>query len=149
VTLILASRQNMYTGSPLDRAGHRREDEAWLAAARAGDETLFVPVWRARNLLRGLAEGRPEAVFLSGEAAAALRRADDTAAMSSAFLGLQGPLPVFALDLSAAEDPLPLLPCRVMTQRSSPMPAASCIGGRGTVSAASAAPPARRTAAAM
>jgi NAD+ diphosphatase len=110
VTLILATRQNMYTGSPLDRAGHRREDDAWLAAAWARPETLFVPVWRARNLLHGLAEGRPEAVFLSGEAAAALRSPSGPDEMPWAFLGLQGALPMFALDLSAADDPLPLLP---------------------------------------
>jgi NAD+ diphosphatase len=122
----------MYTGNPLDRAGTRREDEAWLAAARAHPETLFVPIWRSRSLLRGVADGHPEAVFLSGEAAASLQPADldrfdpssqpdlpdqpgpsDLPAPSHqpwAFLGLQGPLAVFALDLSAAEDPLPLLP---------------------------------------
>jgi NAD+ diphosphatase len=110
VTLIVASRPNVYTGAPLDRAGHRREDEAWLAAALTGAGALFVPVWRARNLLLGAAEGSPQAVFLDGEAAAALRAWGGAAGITWAFLGLQGPNPVFALDLSAAEDPLPLLP---------------------------------------
>jgi NAD+ diphosphatase len=113
VTLIIASRPNMYTGSPLDRAGTRREDDAWLEAALASPDTLFVPVWRGRNLLRGMAEGLPEAVFLSGAAAASLRRPDGPTRLPWAFLGLQGPLAVFALDLSAADDPLPLLPAEL------------------------------------
>jgi NAD+ diphosphatase len=100
----------MYTGSPLDRAGPRRTDEAWLAAALAHPDTLFVPVWRARNLLRGVAEGRPEAVFLRGAAAGALRPSEGFSPVPWGFLGLQGPLAVFALDLSAADDPLLLLP---------------------------------------
>ena len=60
---------------------------------------MFVPVWRSRNLMRGVAEGKPEAAFLTGEAAAALRDAP------SAFLGLRGPRPVFAVDVSAAGEP--------------------------------------------
>ena len=73
VTVILASRANVYTGSPLDRVEEKRDDEAWVAAALEHPDTLFAPVWRARNLMRGKAEGRPEAVFLSNEAAAAIR----------------------------------------------------------------------------
>ena len=99
----------MYTGSPLDRAGDRRDDPDWVADAFASADALFVPVWRSRSLLRGVAEGRPEAVTLSAEAAAALHAADG-ADVPWAFLGLQGPRPIFAIDLSAAEDPLPLLP---------------------------------------
>ncbi len=114
MTLILASRPNIYTGSPLDRAGHRRSDESWIAAALASPDALFAPLWRSRSLMRGLAEGRPEAVFLTGAAAAALRaerlaEADDAGA-AWAFLGLRGETPVFAIDLSADDDPLPLLP---------------------------------------
>ena len=109
MTLILASRPNIYTGSPLDRAGHRRADDAWIAAALASPQALFAPLWRSRSLMRGVAEGRPEAVFLAGMGAA------DTPPSFApwAFLGLRGATPVFALDLSAAEDPLPLLPPEV------------------------------------
>ena len=106
VTLILASRPNPYAGSPLDRAGVRREDAAWIEAALAHPESLFVPVWRARSLLRGVEEGRPEAVYLAGAAAEALREAGG----AWAFLGtLQGQA-VFAVDVSGVEDPAPLLP---------------------------------------
>ena len=105
VTLILASRPNVYTGNPLDRAAEKRDDAAFIEAALLHPNTLFAPVWRARNLMRGVPEGRPEGVFLSGAAAASLRlRADGWA-----FLGLQGQAPVFTLDLSSQADPLPLI----------------------------------------
>jgi NAD+ diphosphatase len=104
--LIRPSRPNTYSGSPLDRAAKRREDEAWIAAALAAEETLWAPVWRGRNLMRGVEDGAPEAVFLTGAAAAALRLAGGP----WAFLGLYEGVPLFAVDASAAEDPLPLLP---------------------------------------
>ena len=106
VTLILASRTNPYTGSPLDRSTHLRDDTAWVEAALDDPETLFVPVWRSRNLMRGVSDGRPEAVYLSGEAAAAFRMACGP----WAFLGLLENTPVFAVDVSDVDDPLPLLP---------------------------------------
>jgi NAD+ diphosphatase len=106
VPLIIASRPNAYTGSPIDRATERRDDDAWIEAALAGPDTIWTPVWRGRNLMRGVAEGEPEAVFLTGEAASALRMAGGP----WAFLGLLRDAPVFAVDASDADDPLPLLP---------------------------------------
>ena len=106
VSLILASRPNVYTGSPLDRAAGRRDDEAWMQAALASPDSLFAPVWRARNLMRGKAAGRPEAVFLTHAAAGEVRMAGGP----WAFLGLHGGAPLFAVDVSAADDPVPLLP---------------------------------------
>src|ERR1035437_4707249 len=110
VTLIPATRPNMYTGSPLDRATEKREDAAFIAAALDSPEALFVLVWRSSSLMRGVAEGKPEAMFLTGEAAAALRLSAEPAGVPWAFLGMQGPQAVFGLDVSAVEDPLPLLP---------------------------------------
>ncbi|WBV43261.1 NAD(+) diphosphatase [Pseudoroseomonas cervicalis] len=103
---IPASRPNAYTGSPLDRASGRREDTEFIAACAASPEALFVPVWRSRSLMRGVEEGRPEALLLSPEAAEAVRMAGGP----WAFLGFWEGRPVFAVDCSAAEDPLPLLP---------------------------------------
>jgi NAD+ diphosphatase len=103
---IPASRPNAYTGSPLDRAGTRREDEGWIHQTLADPGTLFAPVWRSRNLMKGLEQGRPEAVLLTGAAAEAVRMQDGP----WAFLGLWHGRAVFAVDCSAAEDPLPLLP---------------------------------------
>ncbi|MGK7866225.1 NAD(+) diphosphatase [Falsiroseomonas sp. E2-1-a20] len=101
-----ASRPNAYTGSPLDRAGTRRDDADWIAQALSDPETLFAPVWRSRSLMKGVADGHPEAVLLTGAAAEAVRMAGGP----WAFLGLWANRPVFAVDCSAAEDPLPLLP---------------------------------------
>jgi len=104
VTVILPSRPNAYTGSPLDRAAALREDEAWITARLQDPTTLFAPVWRARNLVQG--EDQPQAVFLAGEAASALRAPDGP----WAFLGLKGEQAVFAMDTSTTDDPLALLP---------------------------------------
>jgi len=103
---IPASRTNAYTGSPLDRAAQRREDADWIHQALADPETLYAPVWRSRNLMKGLEAGRPEAVLLTGAAAEAVRMEDGP----WAFLGMWEGRATFAVDCSAAEDPLPLLP---------------------------------------
>ncbi len=102
---ILARSPNFYTGSPLDRASRLRDDAAWIAAALDDPAALWAPVWRGRNLMHGLEEGQPEAVFLTTEAAAALRLAGGP----WAFLGLYRDTPLFAVDASGAEDPAPLL----------------------------------------
>jgi NAD+ diphosphatase len=101
-----ASRPNAYSGSPLDRAGHLRDDADWIAQALADPETLFAPVWRSRSLMKGVESGRPEALLVTGGAAERLRMAGGP----WAFLGLWEKRPVFAVDCSDAEDPLPLLP---------------------------------------
>ncbi len=104
MTVILASRPNAYTGSPLDRAAALRDDADWIADRLADPASLFVPVWRAKTLVSG--EDAPQAAFLTGEAAASARMAGGP----WAFLGLKGEQAVFAVDVSAADDPLPLLP---------------------------------------
>jgi NAD+ diphosphatase len=101
-----ATRPNAYTGSPLDRAANRRDDAAFVEAALADPDALFVPVWRAKSLLTGVEAGSPQALLLQGRLAQALREA----AGEWAFLGLLDARPVFALDLSAADDVAPLLP---------------------------------------
>ncbi len=107
MTLIVATRPNPYSGSPLDRAAALREDLDWLAAALDAPTTLWAPVWRARNLMRGVAEACPEAVYLSGsDAAGALRDLGGP----WAFLGLLEGAPLFAVDVSAVEDSTALLP---------------------------------------
>jgi NAD+ diphosphatase len=98
-------RANAYTGSPLDRAAEKRDDADWIAARLADPQSLFLPVWRARSLVRPGTAGQ-EAVLLTGEAAGALRMAGGP----WAFLGLWGERACFAVDCSTAEDPLPLLP---------------------------------------
>jgi NAD+ diphosphatase len=92
---ITPSRPNAYTGGTLDRAAHRREDEAWIEAALGSDASRFVVFWRGKTLFAGLEEGAPRAVFLARPAVAA----------PWVFLGLQGGVPVFAVDVSAFEEP--------------------------------------------
>jgi NAD+ diphosphatase len=106
VTLILASRPNVYSSSPLDRIAARREDHAWIEQQLHNAESLFVPVWRNRNLVTGMDTGTPEAVYITGETATTLRMSNG----AWAFLGLLQDRAVFAIDISAADDPLPLLP---------------------------------------
>lgn len=109
MTLIVASRPNVYSSSPLDRVGERRDDAAWIDAQLEHPDTLFVPVWRNRNLVSGMDEARPEAVYISGAAAGALRMAGGPWAL----LGLLDGRAVFAIDISSAADPVPLLPDRL------------------------------------
>ena len=110
MSLILASRPNPLSGSPLDRAAHLREQEGWLEEQLANPASLFLPVWRSKNLVRRTDSGA-EAVMLTGGAAAALRMAGGAPANHSwAFLGLRDGVALFCIDLSGAEDPLPLLP---------------------------------------
>jgi NAD+ diphosphatase len=111
VPLILASRPNVYSQSSLDRAAPRREDDVWIRAQLEDPETLFVPVWRNRNLISGTEQRQPEAVYITGEAAGALRMAGGP----WSFLGLLDGRPVFAIDISTADDPLPLLPAQLGT----------------------------------
>jgi NAD+ diphosphatase len=103
---IPATRANVYSGSPLDRAGKLRDDAEWIAAALESDQALFIPVWRSRNLMKGVEAGRPEAVLLSRQGAEAVRMAGGP----WAFLGLWEGRPVFSVDCSTSDDPLPLLP---------------------------------------
>jgi NAD+ diphosphatase len=107
VTLILASRPNVYSSSPLDRIAARREDREWIAEKLTDPESLFVPVWRTKNLVRGISEDNPEAVYVSGEMAHTLRMQVDGV---WAFLGILDDRAVFALDISPTDDPVPLLP---------------------------------------
>ncbi|MDE2334134.1 MAG: NAD(+) diphosphatase [Rhodospirillales bacterium] len=110
VLLIEASRANVYTGNRLDRVSARREDGAWVAAALADPSSLFVPVWRARSLLRGAEQGQPEAVLIDAGVTARLGLAAD----GWALLGIDDDgRAVFAVDLSAAEDPAERVPADI------------------------------------
>ena len=100
---ITASRINAYAGSPLDRAGLRRDDADWIADRLADPESVFVIVWRAKTLVT--AADSPAGVFLTGAEAERCVQAGGP----WAFLGLRGGRAVFAVDVSTAEDPAALL----------------------------------------
>ena len=47
----LTHRLNMFANNPLDRAGHLRTDDEWLASQIAAPDALFVPLWRGDALV--------------------------------------------------------------------------------------------------
>lgn len=49
--MLLPENPNAFTRSPLDRAGHRRKDEAWLKEALASDLTLLLAFNKRRPFL--------------------------------------------------------------------------------------------------
>ncbi len=88
---------NFYAAAGLDRAGHRRKDEAWLAERRRDPATRIVPVWRNQNLIRSTSES-PQAAFLGPD--------DVPAEGEWVLLGMLEDATYFAVDLSAHEAPL-------------------------------------------
>jgi NAD+ diphosphatase len=81
-----------FTGNPLDRASAERADPAWVAAQRRRPETLFLPFWQTRPLVR---DGR--AAFLTGA------RIDGDALFL--FLGLRDGQSLFAAVMPDSETP--------------------------------------------
>jgi NAD+ diphosphatase len=94
---IIPSRANSYTGGRLERAAHRRHDDAWLAGAMAHADSRFTLFWRGQALIEG--DDAPRAALI--------RRPAVTGPW--VFLGEQDAAPVFALDVSALEEPLAAL----------------------------------------
>ena len=94
-------RPNALTGSPLDRAGTSRANADWAAAHIADPASLFLPVWRGRNLMEPTPDGAHRAVFLATEAVSPL-----LADAAWSLMGLLEGVAVFALDVSALDTPL-------------------------------------------
>ena len=83
-----------FSGNPLNRASESRTDPAWIAARRA--ESLMIPVWRNQVFVRNAG-----AVFLKPGPWEKLAAPEAVCV----FLGLDGAQPLFALDISAVENP--------------------------------------------
>jgi NAD+ diphosphatase len=49
--MLLPHNPNAFTRSPLDRAGHRRRDEAWLRGAMANDQAMLLAFHKGRPFL--------------------------------------------------------------------------------------------------
>lgn len=88
-----------YAGGHLDRAGAQRRDAAWIDAATNHPDARAVPVWRDRVLVHGAG---------SAPRAATPPLADLAPHVSTpathAFLGTDGDVPVFAVDLSHLDE---------------------------------------------
>jgi NAD+ diphosphatase len=92
---IKPTRPNTFTGGTLDRAGHLREDAAWIAAALVNPETRFAIFWQGKTLITGMMQRAPQAHLLR-------RPGID---LATTFLGLQDGTPIFAADLSHLDNP--------------------------------------------
>jgi NAD+ diphosphatase len=89
---------HVFAGNPLDRGDAQRRDAAWLAAAYQDESSRILPLWQLNVLVEGTAEGR--LVWLSP--AEVVRLDIDT---EPVFLGLEGGIAHFALDVSELADP--------------------------------------------
>lgn len=88
---------NTFAGNPLDRAGDRRNDPAWLAEQEANPEALAMVLWNGAPLIEG--EQTPRLAWLS------LAHARDLSPRSEVFLGLWNEAPAFAVELGGSIDP--------------------------------------------
>jgi NAD+ diphosphatase len=96
----LSAFQNTFAGNPLDRAGDRRADEAWLAAQLASADAVAVALWNGKPLLAPAGDGLTIA-YLPAAVAEELSGGPERLL----FLGLEDERAVFALDLEGGADP--------------------------------------------
>ncbi|MDQ8028089.1 MAG: NAD(+) diphosphatase [Brevundimonas sp.] len=92
------SIQNTFAGNPLDRAGDRRNDPAWLAEQAGNPEALAMALWQGKPLVEDHADG-PRLQWLS------LDHARDIVPDREVFLGLWKEAPVFAVEIEGPVDP--------------------------------------------
>ena len=92
-----------FSGNPLNRASEKRADAAWIESRRGDARTLVLPLWRLQPfLLTAAKEGAPAELGLFRPGLCESMAAEDAPCV---FLGLEGERALFALDVSAAEDP--------------------------------------------
>ncbi|ASG19699.1 NADH pyrophosphatase [Nitrospirillum viridazoti CBAmc] len=101
------SQKNFYTGAGLDRATVARKQADWLAQRLAAPESRFLAVWRGQFLVASPPQGVPDG------AETAVRPAyldpgspwwREAATLAPAFLGVEGDIAHFAVDLSGLEE---------------------------------------------
>ncbi len=91
---------HIFAGNPLDRAGDRRADPAWLAEKLEADGTLAIALWNGAPLVEQGGKG-PQLAYLPGDLAQELSGGPERLL----FLGLWKDTPVFAVDLEGGPDP--------------------------------------------
>lgn len=87
-----------YTGGPLDRAAKLRKDDDWVAAAFVGDDARAVLIHNDLNLVVGLTP-HAETPRVGAVPLSAVRERFQPDALTWALLGLDGTVPVFAVDV--------------------------------------------------
>ena len=103
-------KPNPYAGSALDRAAQLRDDEGALKHHRDSAQAVFLPVWRAQNLVDSAEQAGPAMVGLDNEmwetfVGARRDSTPDQTAYDHIFLGLRGGLAYFTADVSDIEAP--------------------------------------------
>jgi NAD+ diphosphatase len=93
-----------FSGNPLNRLSEKRADAAWIAEKLRQPDSLILPLWRLQPFLTGTGDA-PAAGFLRPGLAESLAAPD----APCVFLGLDGERALFALDISAAEEPMGVL----------------------------------------
>jgi len=91
---------HIFAGNPLDRAGERRGDTAWLAEKVADPASLAVALWNGQPLVEQGDKG-PQIAYLRADMAEELSGGPERLL----FLGLWKDAAVFALDLEGGTDP--------------------------------------------
>jgi NAD+ diphosphatase len=93
-----------FSGNPLDRASVKRTDADWIAERRNAPSSLILPMWRLQPFILGSEKAQPpvELGLLRPGLAEPLAAPD----APCIFLGLEGDNAMFALDISAASDPV-------------------------------------------
>ncbi len=92
-----------FAGNPLNRASEKRTDSGWIESKRRDPSSLILPIWRLEPFLLG-----PEKSAAGAELGLLRPGIADSLAGAGApciFLGLDGDVAVFALDVSEARDP--------------------------------------------
>jgi NAD+ diphosphatase len=91
---------NVFAGNPLDRAGVRRRDSAWLEERLRDPASRYLAVWKLQVLVRSGGEDEPGLAWARGE----IRDAMDPE-VGVVLLGLHDGVAHFAVDVSSVEDP--------------------------------------------
>lgn len=96
---------NAFAGNPLDRAGDRRADAAWLAEQFDRPEGLAVALWQGRVLVEPGPDGEERLAYLRPDLASDAVADRDSRRL---FLGLWKGSPVFAVEFEGEADPTAL-----------------------------------------
>jgi NAD+ diphosphatase len=97
-----ARTTNVLAGAYIDRAAHRRKDLAWLEQATNDPQSLYIPVWQARNFVSRSEPGLA-AMLLDREHP--MFHALQPHSTSQIFLGLFRDRACFALSIEAKATP--------------------------------------------
>lgn len=97
----LSAYTNIFAGNPLDRAGDRRADPAWLAERLAAPQTLAVALWNGQPLIEQGKAATPQLAYLPADLAQEAAGGPERLL----FLGLWKETAVFAVDLEGGADP--------------------------------------------